>query len=151
MEKLIEKYRDIKLTYFPNEKGEDKFFVNCDGKPLGKIKNTKGSLMYLYTEITGVTKASVNTQRRVATNIIQSDPILKDQEHRVQGHSLNIARKVYDRGTKHLKVQVTKAITEKDCLHNKEEILPKIVEQKRQEREKEILLTAIPSLKQSQT
>ena len=114
MHDMCEQLRDIKEVVFEDIRGENEFFVNFKGEPLGPIKNSKGSYLYHFTRITGVSRATVTTGRRVATELIQSDPYLNTQEHRIQHHSEKVALQNYDRGGPTLKLQVTNWMLEKE-------------------------------------
>ena len=106
MKEMCEKFRDIRSKVFEEVDPNDAFFINFKGEPLGPMLNQSGTLLHHFSHITGVWKATVTTARRTATSILQSDPILKNQEHRVQHHSDSVALNIYDRGGPNLKLQV---------------------------------------------
>ena len=90
-------FRDMKEICLKKEDEKGQFFVNKQGRALGRLQRTKGSLLEKFGRVTGVQKASMNTLRRAAEGQIQSSPIMKQNVEKLQLHSSSVGLKYYDK------------------------------------------------------
>ena len=97
-EEVCAKYRDMKFACLnKDENNEDPFFVNSNGKPLGPIQRTKGSLLEKLGKVCGVENPTVNSFRRATEVHVQASPLMKQASKKIQLHSAEVGHRIYDK------------------------------------------------------
>lgn len=91
------KFRDMKNECLLKEENDGQFFVNKQGRALGRMQRTKGSIIEKFGQVTGVHKATVNTLRRAAESQIQSSSVMKQNVEKIQLHSSAVGLKHYEK------------------------------------------------------
>lgn len=88
--------QDIHINYFLSAPDVN-FFCASNQKPLGPNRNTRGSFWAMFSEVTGVERATPNTVRRGLEATVQSSPRYAARSTDIQGHSLQVGTEYYHR------------------------------------------------------
>ena len=98
------KYREMKRRCGLDDKDpKSRFFVNKQGKPLGRMQNTKGSLMEKFGIVCGIKNVTTNSLRRAAEVSIQNSPVMKQSVEKLQLHSKAVGLQYYDKTTQNVR------------------------------------------------
>ena len=92
---LLDKYKQLKKLVFDEVDTSAPFFVNRAGNKLSPLKNTKGSLLDIFSQVTGVVHATVNSIRRGFEHSVQTKESSRKRIQLLQGHNVEVGLSHY--------------------------------------------------------
>ena len=92
---LLDKYKQLKKLVFDEVDTSAPFFVNRAGNKLSPLKNTKGSLLDIFSQVTGVVHATVNSIRRGFEHSVQTKESSRKKIQLLQGHNVEVGLSHY--------------------------------------------------------
>ena len=107
------KYAEMKETVLGPCDDSANFFVNSRGLPLAPMVRKKGSLLYKFGQVTGVSNFSTNSLRRGMEYKIQRDSNLLHHIKKIQSHTRKVGAEYYDKSGSDVRASVLCQLSEK--------------------------------------
>lgn len=108
------KYQEMKEKKFSSYSDDDNFFCNSKGKPLAPMNNSKGSMLYKFGKVTGISKFTTNSLRRGTDAKLQRNSTLKAHMQQIQSHSNSVSIEYYDKSASNVRASVMNQFSEKE-------------------------------------
>ena len=124
-------FKDMKSAFVKDFVGTDPFFVNIKNEPLAPIQRTKGSLLDKMATACDISNPTVNSFRRASESVIQSSPVLKTSVEKLQGHSISVGLKYYDKSSDDIKAQYISRLSEMESPRKLKMSIPEEIQRKR--------------------